>query len=83
MARETPHRWLIPLLAMLLLAGLGAVAWASRTATALETKIDATAKTAETAHALATKDHDAITRLEVLVPRLEQVVNKLEGKPAK
>lgn len=52
------------------LAAASGIAWAAKSGTRAEAAWD-----------LASKDHDAITRLEALVPRLERAIERLESKP--
>lgn len=52
------------------LAAASGIAWAAKAGSRAESAWD-----------LASKDHDSITRLEALVPRLERAIERLESKP--
>lgn len=64
------------LLLTAILAGAGGVAFAVRSSE----HADTAQRAADNALKLATKDHDAITRLETLMPRLEKAIEKLENR---
>lgn len=67
--KEGSARWLLPLALAALVSGIGGVAWAVRAGFK-----------ADEAYTTAKQDHDAITRLETLVPRLEKAIDKLDAR---
>lgn len=52
------------------LAAASGIAWAAKAGSRADLAWD-----------LASKDHDAITRLEVILPRLERAIERLENRP--
>ena len=64
---------LISILVTISLASVGGIAWA---VTAQQKAVSAYQKAVE-AHDLASGDHDKITKLEVIVPRIEQKIDQI------
>ena len=62
-----PSRWLVPVLVTLGLSAVTGVSWSARAG-----------QRAEDAYHIASGDHDSVTRLMELVPRLERALERLE-----